>query len=229
MKVLIVDSQREWRETMGQRLSVEGYDVFMLAGMDALDGAIKRHEPDILVVGAGPMSEGMAWITQLRTAYPLLGIVVVGASSRQEDRFNALSLGADYYVAKPASMAEVSVTLIALSRRLRLHAPVKAQSRPWSFHPLRRQVHGPGGAVIALSEAEAALLGALVQAMPRPVSRDRLIQAVDAAGSYDTRRLDMLVYRLRRKLRCGDDELVIRSVYGVGYVCATEVGVVASL
>ena len=214
---------------IGRRLADDGYSVCTLTGMSQLDDELARRPPDILVMDAGPWADGLGRIPYLRTAYPAMGIVVLTARTRPEDRLNGLSLGADYYLTRPVSMSELSVTLAALARRLRVHPHTKVDGETWSFHPLRRQVHCPDGTVVALSEAEAALLGALVHATPRAVSRDSLASAVDAAGDYDTRRLDMLVYRLRRKLRNGGGmELNIRSVYGVGYVCTTEVNVVAS-
>ena len=230
MKVLIVEEHQEWRETMARHLADDGYTVSCIECPQDLDAELGRGQPDMLILDVGQSrADGLGWISQLRTAYPTLGIVVLTERGRPEDRLKGLSLGADYYLTRPVSMSELSVTLAALARRLRVFPHARDGAQGWSFHPLQRQVHCPGGAIVALSEAEAALLGALVQATPRPVNRDSLAGAVGSDGEYDTRRLDMLVYRLRRKLReAGGAELNIRSVYGVGYVCATEVSVVTS-
>src|SRR5262249_27738934 len=149
---------------------------------------------------------------------PTLPVIVVTARGREEDRVKGLELGADDYVVKPFSVKELLARVAAVLRR--------SAERPID----RTEVAIPGGlAHLAASEPrlddggrrelsglEVAVLRYLAQNPSRVVSRAELLERVWRlpANRVRTRTIDMLVARLREKLRDGE---TIQTVRGKGY------------
>ena len=234
MTILIVDDHEDWRDTIAEYVHGLGLDAQVLTAgsLAELEGLLHAVTPAILVLDAMlPDGDGLARVSQLRTRYPSMGIVMLTGRLLSEDKISGLSLGADHYLTKPVNLAELGATLVALARRLRVVAPAApADAAPWRFDPARRTLQSPSHVVVDVTEAECRLLGALIQAAQLPLSRLRLVQALGAsAQSYDTHRLDAHVHRLRRKLRAlAGGDMGIRTVYGVGYVCTMPVEIVSN-
>jgi DNA-binding response OmpR family regulator len=151
-------------------------------------------------------------------ARPTLPVILVTARGREEDRVRGLELGADDYVVKPFSVKELLARAAAVLRR--------SAERPLD----RPEVDFPGGTADLvlgelrftdgerreLSELEGAVLRYLAANPSRVVSRNELLERVWRlpANRVRTRTIDMLIVRLREKLR---DERVIETVRGKGY------------
>lgn len=233
MTIIVVDDHGDWRDTIVEYIQDLGLDKAILTAgsLAELDQLMLSVTPGILVLDAMlPDGDALTRISQLRTRYPSMGIVMLTGRLLSEDKVSGLSLGADHYLTKPVNLAELGATLVSLSRRLRV-VPAEgadAGGDTWRFDPARRTLVSPGQVCVDITDTESRLIGALIQAAPLPLSRGRLVEALGASiDAYDTHRLDAHMHRLRRKLReqaAGD--LGIRTVYGVGYVCTTPVQVV---
>ena len=106
-KVLLVEDERTIRSFMQAILTANGYDVLM-AGTGAMaDTMIASHCPDIIILDLGlPDMDGMEIIKAVRS-WTSLPIIVVSARSYERDKVQALDMGADDYVTKPFSAAEL--------------------------------------------------------------------------------------------------------------------------
>jgi DNA-binding response OmpR family regulator len=115
-------------------------------------------------------------------------------------------------------MQELVAAINALLRRLN-HAP--PAERNWTVDPLRHWLIAPDGKRIALSVQETTLLSAL-SLRPEGVDRAEIIRALgESSETYDPRRLEALVSRLRRKLgSLGEEAQVLRARRGSGYIFA---------
>lgn len=168
-----------------------------------------------------PDEDGVEIARHLRALTPSPGIVLYTGHGHIADRLRGLRSGADAYLVKPLDMDVVVETLHNLRTRLRGSAGVEA--RPdgrWSLDRHGWSLAAPSGSSLALNQAERQILRVLMATPGEPVPREALIASLtgDVSG-FDPHRLEMLIYRLRRKClqTCGQ-ALPLQAVRGVGYL-----------
>ncbi len=198
-------------------------------GPAALD-AIETHEPALVVLDLMlPELDGRAVIRAVRRddAAAHTPILVLSARTSTIDRIAGLEDGADDYLPKPFSPAELVLRVKSILRRA---------TPPTSAAPHRPPLHHADltldrdryevtrdGRMIALTRVEFRLLETILEADGRVLSRDQLLDAVYGADQADVldRTIDVHVGRLRDKL--GDDAdhpRYVATVRGVGYRAA---------
>ncbi len=216
--VILLEDEAVLRDELCDFLSDCGYRV---DAESSLAGFRKRFDPTrhglaLLDLGL-PDGDGLAVIQELRTRGENLGIVVFTARGSARDRVNGLDAGADHYLSKTSDLDELAATLAALSRRL--NAPNTKKADTWVLKPGPRSLHPPSGPTIALSEQDLIVLQELMRHAGHIVSRRQIIQALDEDYlSYDQRRLDTQMRRLRRKVdECSGLTLPIITARNVGY------------
>jgi DNA-binding response OmpR family regulator len=174
-----------------------------------------------------PGIDGMAVIRRVReqTDTPILVLSARGATG---DRVLGISEGADDYLPKPFSPAELVVRVRAILRRTERAEPVGGDALALADLYVDRARHRAqvGEREVALSALELRLLWALLDADGRALSRDQLLDAIHGTGEGDVldRSIDVYVKRLREKL--GDDPSAPRyvaTVRGLGYRAAGPV------
>ena len=225
--ILVVDDDAKIVRLVRTYLERDGFSVVTAAdGPGALD-AIERHRPALVVLDLMlPGLDGRAVIRAVRrddeaAATPIL---IVSARGSTIDRIAGFEDGADDYLPKPFSPAELVLRVKSILRRA---APTTGDvaSRPPLTHgdlviDLDRHEVTRDGVPIPLTNVEFRLLSSLVEAGGRVLSRDRLLDAVygqDATEVLD-RTVDVHIGRLRDKL--GDDAerpRYVATVRGVGY------------
>lgn len=184
---------------------------------------------DGAVIDAGLLQPPeQAWVWRLRQLLncPLL---VIADRDDEVDEIVALEQGADDYLVRPVSNRRLSARLTALVRSpLRTAPPAAAmplQPAPagWTLDPARRQLRR-GERAVDLTETHAALLGRLLEAPGRVVTREQLLQGLRSLGSRaQAGGVATYVHRLRRCLRAqGIDGLEIECVSRRGYVLHTS-------
>jgi two-component system, OmpR family, KDP operon response regulator KdpE len=197
--ILVVDDDPAIRKSLLQELDASGY--ITVSASDGLEGirTFESHAPDLILTDLSmPRSDGVALISAIR-AKGRTPIVVLSVRGDDADKIRALDLGADDFVTKPFSVAEL---LARVRAQLRRSAPAAAMLR---FDGLqidldhRRVTQGERD--VHLTPTEYALLELLATHAGRPVFTDTLIARVwrDAAGTTpDTVRVHMSA--LRRKI-----------------------------
>ncbi len=156
-------------------------------------------------------------------------IIMVTARGGETDRVLGLELGADDYVPKPFSRAELLARIRAVLRRGRtmVDDPSGPRARRlrfagWVLDTARHELKSPDGAVVEISGAEYAVLLAFLEHPQRVMTRDRILElSRNRIGEVFDRSVDVLVSRLRRKL--GAPEELIKTVRGSGYLFAADV------
>ncbi len=159
-------------------------------------------------------------------------IIMVTARGSEADRVLGLELGADDYVSKPFSRAELLARIRAVLRRGKaMVAASGARARhlrfaSWVLDTARHKLKAPDGAVVELSGAEYAVLLAFLEHPQRVMTRDRILElSRNRIGEVFDRSVDVLVSRLRRKLGAPEEASeLIKTVRGSGYLFAAEVG-----
>ncbi|MBD3730845.1 MAG: response regulator [Sphingomonadales bacterium] len=226
ISILVVDDDFELRGLLQRFLGEHGFHVRTADGGAAMDQAMRRDPPDLLVLDLMmPGEDGLAICRRLRAEGETLPIVMLTAKGDPVDRIIGLEMGADDYLAKPFTPRELVARIAAVMRRL---GPDRAMLRDeaLSIGPFRIDfaAHSVSrdGQPLVLSSREFALLGALARSPGRPLTRAQLIErAMGRDAEVTDRAIDVQIGRLRKAL--GDDPQAprhIRTVWGVGYVLA---------
>jgi DNA-binding response OmpR family regulator len=176
-----------------------------------------------------PEVDGLAVIRQMRAAGDV-PILVLSARGSTGDRIHGLSEGADDYLPKPFSPAELVARVRTILRRTEPESTTGGAGAHYRSGALdvdvARHLVRVAGREVVLSGLELQLLAALLAADGRILSRDQLLDAIHGTGEADVadRSIDVYVKRLRRKL--GDDPSAPRfvaTVRGAGYRAAQPV------
>jgi DNA-binding response OmpR family regulator len=243
--ILVVDDDAKIVRLVRTYLERDGFTVVTAADGPAALDAIERHRPALVVLDLMlPELDGRAVVRAVRrddeaAATPIL---IVSARGSTGDRIAGLEDGADDYLPKPFSPAELVLRVKSILRRSAATAgpeapaaspvPLATGRRP----PLRhadllvdsyRHEVTRGGQPISLTRVEFRLLQTILEADGRVLSRDQLLDAIygqDQAEVLD-RTVDVHIGRLRDKL--GDDAdrpRYVATVRGVGYRAAPASG-----
>jgi DNA-binding response OmpR family regulator len=223
--ILIVEDDAATRTFLADNLCADGYEP-LLADC-AKDGLrlLESKYPDLAIIDVAlPDGSGLDLIRSVRGADglasrvdPRVPLVAMSGRTGELDRVRGFERGADDYVCKPFSYAELRARLSALLRRAD-GRPGSGRLRvgPLELDPPSREVLLRGERV-ELSQKEYALLRALAAEPTRVWTKEELLRTVwgyRAMGS--TRTLDSHACRLRHKLGRQGDAFVV-NVWGVGY------------
>jgi two-component system response regulator ResD len=221
--VLVVDDQPTVVDVVGRYMERAGYETFGAAdGPEALRLAAE-HTPDLVVLDV--MLPGIDGIEVMRQLHerpgPRTAVILLTARGEESDRLVGLRQGADDYVVKPFSPAELVARVDAVLRRA---MPAEDDGAPPIEHgelrvePATRRVF-LAGEEISLTMREFDLLAHLAAHPGRVYSRDQLMETVWGEPFFeDTSTVTVHIRRLRAKL--GDDPAeprYIETVWGVGY------------
>jgi DNA-binding response OmpR family regulator len=227
--ILVVDDDPKIVALVRTYLERERYPVVTAAdGREAIR-AIEEHDPRLVVLDLMlPQVDGLSVIRRAR-ASGTTPILVLSAKGSTADRILGLSEGADDYLPKPFSPAELVVRVRSILRRSERTeadtAPMILRSAGLELDRARDRV-AVDGREIALTTLERRLLWTLLDADGRTLSREQLLDAIHGDGESDAfdRAIDVYVKRLREKL--GDDASAPRfvaTVRAVGYRAASPV------
>jgi DNA-binding response OmpR family regulator len=214
MRVLVAEDFEILARAIARGLRREGMAVDVaLDGQDALESlAVTRY--DVVVLDRDlPGTHGDEVCRRLadRDAAPM--VLMLTALSGTGDRVDGLTLGADDYLGKPFSFAELVLRVKALGRRGRAHSAVLTRG-DLTVDTLRHTAHRAGRPV-ALTAKEFAVLQILLAADGAVLSQEQLLErAWDEHADPFTNTVRVTVNRLRRKL--GPPDLV-ETVIGAGY------------
>jgi two-component system response regulator MprA len=217
-RVLVVEDDEEIADVLRRSLRNEGYEVRTSAdGVEALDVAA-GFVPDLVVLDLGlPRLDGVEVCRRLR-AEGDVPILMLTARAETEDRVGGLDSGADDYMVKPFEGKELLARIRALLRRRPPRGSAALQVGDLSLNPDTREVRR-GEREIELTNREFELLEYLMHNERLVVSRERLL---DEVWGYDpmaaTNTIDVFISNLRRKLEEGDEERLLHTKRGAGYV-----------
>ena len=227
-KVLIVEDDEIVARSMRDHLIAAGHEAKWTAKGDQGLAAMRYEAPDVVVLDLMlPQRDGWSVIEQARADGIGTPILVVSARGTEHDRVHALDIGADDYLVKPFSMAELLARVNAAARR-GVRAPETPRGEPIEIEELRidpREVQAyVDGVSVELTPTEFRLLYQLALDRGRVVTRDELLQKL--WGRRESRRdrtVDVFVRRLRDKIdRHAPRHTFIQTRYGVGYKLEAE-------
>jgi two-component system response regulator ResD len=218
-RVLVVEDDRRIADMVIKNLETAGYECHVSSdgGQALVD--FERVKPDLVVLDLGlPGIDGLQVTRRLRRDSDV-AILMLTARTSESDKLLGLELGADDYVTKPFSTAELMARVHALLRR----ASGTVRERvldlgPIHIDPTRRTVERHGEPV-TLTTLEFDVLYFLASRPGRVFTREALMEQVWGTDRVvDDRSIDSLVSRLRKKLEADpDDPRWLQTVWGAGY------------
>jgi DNA-binding response OmpR family regulator len=224
MRILLVEDEPDLGKAIKRTLTQEAYVVdWVQSGDEAL--AYLENELSLYTVGVFdwmlPGKSGIELCQWLRDHHHALPVLMLTAKDQIEDRINGLDAGADDYLVKPFSMAELLARLRALRRRSPEIKPSQLQIGPLLLDCDRRIafliVTGPNQP-IELTQKEFQLLQYLMEHPNQILTRDQVLNQLWEIGAEPNSNVVAAQMRLlRRKLTQYGCEDVIETVYGMGY------------
>jgi DNA-binding response OmpR family regulator len=217
-RVVVVEDEQSISDPLRSALEREGYGVEVAATGAAALEAVRREEPDVVLLDLMlPDMDGRDVCRTIRSS-SRVPIIMLTARGAVADRINGLDAGADDYLPKPFSLAELQARLRALSRRGHPSDNEVLESGALTLDPAARELR-VNGVAVEMTGTELALLEHLMQNAGVVLSRDQLREHVWGDGPEPTSNVvDIYVHYVRRKLTAaGMQKDPIRTVRGLGY------------
>jgi DNA-binding response OmpR family regulator len=216
MRILVADDDASVLETIAYVLEGENHDVVAVSDGEAALAAARASDYDLLILNV--MMPKLFGTDVLRVLHDETDtpIVLLSARDAHKDRVEGLDLGADDYITKPFSLAELASRVRAIGRR---------RERDRGLPPLVRRMNGieidyENGAVmqhhrpVMLTRSEFRLVTLLAERPGRVISRREIMRRLwQSEYVGDARACDLHVSNLRRKL----GQTAIETVRGEGY------------
>ena len=220
VRVLVVEDDRPVRTSLEVALRQEGYEVCACPDAAGIQRVVDQFRPDIAILdvhlGTGPDGYSTARLLRGQSSLPVIMLTAADTVAERLEGFNA---GADDYLIKPFSMAELLARVEALLRRSgRVTSAVRQVGDVIIDDAARTVIRA--GEKLDLTRTEFALLATLAKHPGQVLSKVQLITQVWGFDAYDVNLVEVHMSSLRRKLEAQGPRL-IQTVRGVGYVVRT--------
>jgi DNA-binding response OmpR family regulator len=202
-RILLVEDNRDYAQTLMSNLVREGYDVVVANdGSVGLDQA-RAVRPDLIVLDLMlPSMNGYTVLQRLRDEGNECPVLIMTARGTEEDKLRGFGLGADDYIVKPCGLREILARVRALLKRgggapqTKNEASIGDLTIDFGARVVRR-----GATDLALRPKEFDLLAALVRHRGRVMSRDELLREVwGYAAGTESRTVETHLAALRQRL-----------------------------
>ncbi|HYJ22140.1 MAG TPA: response regulator transcription factor [Solirubrobacterales bacterium] len=217
--MLIVDDDTGIREALRRGLDLDGFLVAEAPDGDAALQALASTPPDVVVLDVVmPGISGVEIVRRLRRDGFSLPICILSARDDVDDRVAGLAAGADDYVVKPFSVAELSARLHALVRLHRERPGQPVVVGDLAIEPAGRTATR-AGRELELTAREFDLLLALAEHAGKVLSRQQLLEIVwGYTWEVESNSVDVFVGYLRRKMEAEGESRLLHTVRSVGFV-----------
>ena len=230
-KILVVEDDAATQGYVAKGLSEAGYAVESVAdGRDGLFLASESADAFDLIIADRmlPRMDGLSMVSAARAAGVRTPVLILSALGAVDDRVDGLSAGADDYLCKPFSFAELSARVAALLRRNERPTPggdpqkTRLVVGDLEMDLLARTVTR-AGRPITVSAREFAILDYLARHTGEVVTRTMMLEKIwnyhfDPGSNV----VDVHIGRLRRKLEDGFDAPILHTIRGAGYKLSPE-------
>ena len=208
-------------ELLRYNLESEGFDVASAHDGDEAILAIEEQNPDMVLLDwMLPKISGIEICRRLRRdqKHSNLPVIMITARGEEADRVRGLDVGADDYVSKPFSPAELMARIRAVLRRRNPDVGSEKLSIADVIMDLVAYKVSRGGRELRLGPTEFKLLRYFMERAGRVLSREQLLDGVWGQNVYvEDRTVDVHIRRLRKALNGDGEADLIRTVRAVGY------------
>ncbi len=220
MKILLVEDEQKLSAALSRGLGLEGYTVDVIPdGKKALTRiSLHRSDYDIIILDLMlPGMDGYEICKQVREMNITIPILILTARNETDTKVQLLTSGADDYLVKPFSFAELVARIRALMRRPNESLPETLKVGDLELNPSERRVTREGKE-IPLTLKEFGLLEFFMRHPNQVVNREDLLNHLwdfNYVGFSNV--VDVHVKNLRRKLDEGNSKSVLETIRGIGY------------
>jgi DNA-binding response OmpR family regulator len=221
LNIAIIEDNAPLRESLVDILSAEGHHVSAFDSAESLQTNSSIATLDIVLLDLNlPGEDGVTLARRLRASKPGIGIIMLTARVAPEDRRTGYDSGADIYLTKPSSSAELTSSIWALSRRLDI---LYTGGQPLSLNMKSLRLSGSGGDV-KLSASEAALLERFVHAPDNRLETADIMRLHSQDENISKATIGVKIVRLRKKLlMAGAVGQPINVIRNWGYQLSTDI------
>ncbi|HZJ74523.1 MAG TPA: response regulator transcription factor [Perlabentimonas sp.] len=220
MKILIIEDEKELRETLVESLEKELYVVETAATYDSADEKISIYDYDCILLDIMlPDGSGLNLLTKLKELGKSENVIIISAKNSLEDKVSGLGLGADDYLTKPFHIAELNARIKAVFRRKNLKGTNSIQIGNIALD-LDERLFKVDDNIIHLNRKEFDILKYFLLNKNRLVRKTVLAEHVWGDNIDEADNFDFIYYQLknlRKKLLESKATITIESIYGVGY------------
>ncbi len=217
MRVLVAEDDPGLRSVLERGLREHGYVVDAVVDGDQALTHLRAYPYEVAILDwRMPGTTGIEVVRQMRAMGDKTPVLMLTARDATDDRVEGLNVGADDYLVKPFSFAELIARLAALQRRPALAVCTVLQCGDLAFDPATRLVTR-GDATLSLTAIETGILELLLRRAPAAVARRTIAVQVweDEADPVGSNTIDVHVGRLRAKLVGSTAR--IETIRGFGY------------
>jgi DNA-binding response OmpR family regulator len=222
INILIAEDEKKLAGLIAEKLQSEGYNVDTVHdGNKALQRAYKFPYDLVVLDIMLPLYSGTEILRELRRLPDRVNfntpVLMLTARDGEDDKVKHFEIGADDYLTKPFSFAELAVRVKALLKRSSVNQNPIHRIGDLELDRLTRQVKR-GGKRITLTAKEYALLEFMVLNADKVVSRDLIVEKIwDQSFENVTNIVDVYIRQLRQKIDEDFPVKLIRTVHGLGY------------
>ena len=224
--ILIVEDNPALVELLTYNLESAGFETEVATDGEAAVLALDERPPDMVILDwMLPGLSGIDVCRRIRGAAEsrALPVIMLTARGEERDKVQGLEVGADDYMVKPFSPAELIARVRALMRRADPALGTDELSYADVVMDLGTHKVTRGGKPVKLGPTEFRLLRAFLEHPSQVFSRDRLLDKVWGRDIYvEQRTVDVHIRRLRKVLNAGGKPDVIRTVRGAGYALDSQ-------
>lgn len=220
MKILVIEDEVELRETIKESLVKEQYTVETAADFNAAYEKISIYDYDCILLDIMlPNGSGLTLLEELKKKGNSENVIIISAKNSLDDKISGLALGADDYLTKPFHLAELNARIKAVLRRKSFDGKNCIEVGNIVLDIQERTLL-IGEKNIHLNRKEFDILSYFLLNKNRLITKTALAEYVwgdhiDQADNYDF--IYYQIKNLRKKLEDSNADIVIESIYGVGY------------
>ncbi|MBR2132762.1 MAG: response regulator transcription factor [Oscillospiraceae bacterium] len=223
-KILVLEDESSIRSFIVINLTRAGYEVMEAeSGEQALETL--KNNPDICVALLDvmlPGIDGFEVCRRIRATNTVIGIIMLTARSQEMDKVTGLMTGADDYVTKPFSPAELTARVDALFRRagggLAMEQPGEIRREPFILNTTNRTLE-KNGQRVKLTQVEYSIMKMFMENPGKALSREEILDVVWGRDYFgELKIVDVNIRRLRLKIEDNaQNPTYINTVWGYGY------------
>ena len=220
IKVLIFEGEDVVRNPVKSFLKHSGMNAQDAKSVQEFEELRRQQHPDVIALGLNAPTDYQLNLVERVRKEDNCGIIILSSNSENSIRMLTLSLGADNYFEKPINLKELELSIRNLYERIKKPDEDKKDGK-WLFDADNWMLTAPNGDNLRLSEAEYMVISKLSNMPGQPVSREDLLEELNAREKNvigNDRSLDVLISRLRRKFAYTRQMLPVQSARGYGYV-----------
>lgn len=219
--IYIVDDDKNVCDLLKSQLVSENYTVETFYNAESLLDRFKQKQCNLIITDIMmPNMSGYGLCSEIRKTNDL-PIIMISAKDEEMDRILGLELGSDDYISKPFNLREISIKVRNMLRRSSSQSSLEVNNKLVckDLEIVKEQrVVLINGEELKTTAKEYDLLELLITNKNRAYSRENIIEKIWGYDYFgDTRQVDHLIKRLRKKMLLAESQCKIETIWGFGY------------